>query len=129
MTNILLVDDERILVEAIARLLRRGPYVIYTAENALQAQQLLCSQPIDLIVSDQTMPGMCGVELLGWAARHFPDTVRILLTGWTTVGNPDQAVTHALIDRCLVKPCTYDDLRSAIQDELRVRHTSSQRVV
>lgn len=127
MTNILLVDDERLLIHALSRLLRHERYAIYTAEDALEAQYVLKSRPVDLIISDHKMPGMCGGELLSWTAKHFPETIRILLTGWTTIGNLPQTIDYAHIDRLLTKPCDGEKLRSAIQGALQARQTSSIR--
>ena len=118
MTNLLLVDDEPVLVHALSRLLRQAAYTIHTAEDAQEAQRLLKSRSIDLIVSDQTMPGMSGTTLLRWVAEYFPDTVRILLTGWATIGSLEETNNIPHVDRLFVKPCDYDQLRSAIKEEL-----------
>ena len=121
MYNLLLVDDERFLTHAMTRLLRHDEYAIYTAADAVEAQHVLKTRPIDLIVSDQKMPGMSGVELFGWAAKYFPNTIRILLTGWPSIGNVDEPINDTHVDRFFMKPCDYDKLRSAIQQELRSR--------
>ena len=127
MINILLVDDERFLLNAISRFLRPTEYAVYAVEDALEAQYVLKSRSIDVVVSDHKMPGMCGVELLGWTARTFPDTIRILLTGYATIGILDQAINFAHIHRFLMKPCDHECLRSAIHDELRTRRSKEQK--
>ena len=121
MTTLLLVDDEPALLQAMCRLLRQTTYEVYTAENAIDAQLLCKSHPIDLIVCDHKMPGMSGVTLLAWVAENIPDTTRILLTGWATIGNLDEAINKAHVDRFFMKPCEHDTLRTAIQEELQKR--------
>lgn len=115
---LLLVDDEVHILSALRRSLRREGYLILTAESAAQALGLLAQHPIDLILSDQMMPGMNGLEFLVCARRVRPDTVRLLITGWREAvsGETLEALgIHALI------PKPWDDaelkqtLRSALE--------------
>ncbi len=73
--TLLLVDDEPNVVAALRRLLRDG-YRILSASSGAEGLQLLATHPVDIIVSDQRMPGMSGVELLRQARQLYPETIR-----------------------------------------------------
>src|SRR5688572_27562186 len=82
MARVLFVDDEpRILTTM--RMLFRKNYEVFTAEGGQKALELLKSQPVDVIVSDQRMPGMTGIEMLRQARELNPNAMRILLTGYS----------------------------------------------
>jgi response regulator RpfG family c-di-GMP phosphodiesterase len=126
--TLLLVDNERGVLSALQRLLRKEGYRILTAESGLAGLELLASHDVGVVVSDGLMAGMDGAEfLLETQARH-PRTVRILLTGFT-----DPEVVHAAIKTCglfrfLPKPWDDDLLRGAIRDAFR-QHESLVREV
>jgi CheY-like chemotaxis protein len=90
--TLLLVDDEDSIVSALRRLLRRDGYHIVTANSGAQGLQRLAENSVDVIVSDQRMPGMTGVEFLRRAKELYPDTVRMVLSGYTEL----QSITDAI---------------------------------
>ena len=82
--TVLFVDDEPPITRSLSALFRRtGQYAVLTANSAQDALELLGTFDIDVIVSDQRMPGMTGVELLREFATRSPRTMRILLTAWS----------------------------------------------
>jgi len=82
---VLLVDDDARVLSSLRRSLRREPFEIETAENAERALERLAAAPrVGLVISDLRMPGMNGVELLKIVRQRHQDTVRILLSGWTS---------------------------------------------
>ena len=81
--TLLLVDDEEYILTALTRLLRRQGYRILTASSGQQGLELLAKNDVDVIVSDQRMPTMTGVDFLRRAKDMYPDTVRIVLSGQT----------------------------------------------
>lgn len=81
--SLLIVDDEVRILTALRRCLRREGYRILTADTPREAMRILAEHAVDLVLSDQKMPGMSGMELLAEAARRRPAAVRILITGWT----------------------------------------------
>ena len=83
--TVLLVDDEPNVLDGLTRVLRKEPYEILTANSAEEAATLLEDRSVDLIVSDEEMPGMSGTEFLARVAEQYPDTVRIVLTGNPTL--------------------------------------------
>jgi CheY-like chemotaxis protein len=79
---VLLVDDEAGILSALRRTLRREGYEILTAESGAEALRALERHPVDLLVSDQKMPGMSGTQLLEQVAGRHRDVARVVLTGW-----------------------------------------------
>ena len=117
--TLLLVDDEANILAALKRLLRRDGYQIITADGGEQGLQRLAEQPVDVIVSDQRMPGMSGVEFLRRAKALCPDTVRMTLSGFTELQSIIDAVNEGAIYKFLTKP--WDDalLRQHIAEAFR----------
>jgi len=79
--KVLIVDDEPHVTEGLKRVLRKEPYEILTASSANQALSILDREAIDVVISDDKMPGMSGSELLSIVSLDYPDTIRIMLTG------------------------------------------------
>jgi response regulator RpfG family c-di-GMP phosphodiesterase len=79
---LLLVDDEERILSALCRSLRREGYELLTARSAAEALRVLDERPVDVILSDQKMPGTNGLDLFGEVSRRHPEVVRMLLTGW-----------------------------------------------
>ncbi|MCL2625245.1 MAG: response regulator [Cystobacterineae bacterium] len=112
---ILLVDDEPNIVNALKRSLRDEGYDVYTAHDGQSALELLKRQKIDLIIADQIMPGMTGVELLKLARLRYPDTARIMLTGNANLNMAADAINQGEICCMLVKPWDDTELKLSIQ--------------
>ncbi|RJS69019.1 response regulator [Methanophagales archaeon] len=109
--TILVVDDERRILQAIKRILRREPlfkYKVLTADNAKDALKIVESEKVDLILSDQRMPEMTGVELFNKVREISPQTVRMLITGYTDLNAAIEAINKAKIDYYIEKP--WDDI-------------------
>lgn len=118
MPSVLLVDDDMNLLSGLRRSLRGQPYELFTANSAEMAIEMFQRQDFDLVVADQQMSGMPGTELIAWLAQHFPDTVRIMLTGRGDVEVLKQAINAGKVFRFLTKPCREFDLAMAIRDGL-----------
>lgn len=118
---VLFLDDDANLLQAMRRTLRNQPYDIYTAKDGNEAKLILKSKPVDLIVSDEHMPGIQGTDVLGWVAREFPDVVRILLTGRPELSSALRAVNECHVYRFLTKPCKNLELAMTIRDGLEYR--------
>jgi len=117
--TLLLVDDEANILAALKRLLRRDGYQIITADGGEQGLQRLAEHPVDVIVSDQRMPGMSGVEFLRRAKALRPDTVRMTLSGFTELQSIIDAVNEGAIYKFLTKPWDDTLLRQHIADAFR----------
>jgi len=114
MDKILFVDDEPAVLEAYQRLLRRE----FDVSIALGGEQGLTSirtnGPYAVVVSDMRMPGMNGAQFLSQVRQEVPDTVRMLLTGYTDLKAAMDAVNQGNIFRFLTKPCEKELLAKAI---------------
>jgi len=111
---VLFVDDEELLLATFARQFRRD-FTIFTANNGKDALELLRSHPeIALILTDQRMPGMTGVELLREAMKIVPELVRILITAYTDMDVVIEAINTGHVYRYVNKPYNEDELRSSV---------------
>ncbi|OIQ74474.1 hydrogenase transcriptional regulatory protein hupR1 [mine drainage metagenome] len=113
--TLLLVDDESNIVAALKRLLRRDGYEILTASSGQAGLDLLAKQKVGVILSDQRMPGMTGVEFLRKAKTLYPDTIRIVLSGYTELRSVTDAINEGAIYRFLTKPWEDEPLREQIR--------------
>jgi response regulator RpfG family c-di-GMP phosphodiesterase len=123
--TLLLVDDEASILSSLKRLLRQDGYEILTAQNAEQGLILLASHPVDVIVSDQRMPGMSGVEFLRRAKIMYPDAARLVLSGYTDLQAVTDAVNEGAIYKFLTKPWNDVFLRAAIESAFHFKEISS----
>ncbi|OXI93224.1 MULTISPECIES: HD domain-containing phosphohydrolase [Burkholderia] len=119
--SILLVDDEPSVLSALRRVFRPAGYAILTAESGEAALEVLASTEVDLIVSDMRMPGMSGAEFLARARALYPDTMRILLTGYAEIASVMQAVNDGGVYRYLNKPWDDHDLLLTLEQALEQR--------
>ncbi|MBA4174974.1 MAG: hypothetical protein C0505_00200 [Leptothrix sp. (in: Bacteria)] len=117
--TLLLVDDEENILSALKRLFRPDGYRIVTATGATEALQRLAEHPVDVIVSDQRMPGMTGVELLRRTKELYPETVRMVLSGYTDLQSIIDAVNEGAIYRFLTKPWDDERLRAHVAEAFK----------
>ena len=115
---VLLVDDEPNVLHGLTRALCHQPFGILTATSAEEAMWIFKTRHVDVIVSDERMPGLSGTELLAWVAEHYPEVVRILLTGHASVETAVRAINEATVYKFFVKPCKEFDLAMAIRQAL-----------
>jgi diguanylate cyclase (GGDEF)-like protein/PAS domain S-box-containing protein len=116
--TLLLVDDEPNILSALKRQLRGSGLRILTAPGGKEGLALLESEAVDVIVSDQRMPGMTGVDFLRAVKTSHPDTVRIVLSGFTELQSVTDAVNEGAIYKFLTKPWDDTQLRGHIQEAM-----------
>ncbi|MCQ1550109.1 MAG: response regulator [Candidatus Accumulibacter phosphatis] len=114
--TILLVDDEENILTALRRVLRREGYQILTANSGRDGLEQLGSHAVDVIVSDQRMPGMSGVEFLRQARASRPETVRIVLSGYTELQSITDAINEGAIYKFMTKPWDDEQIRANIAE-------------
>jgi PAS domain S-box-containing protein/diguanylate cyclase (GGDEF)-like protein len=117
--TLLLVDDEQNIQTALKRLLRRDGYRILTASSAAEGLQLLAINDVSVIVSDQRMPEMTGVEFLSRVKDIHPNTVRMVLSGYSDLQTIADAINRGAIYRFLSKPWDDEELRANIRAAFR----------
>ncbi len=112
--TILCVDDEKDNVEALERIFRRK-YNVLKATSGKEALEILDKNKVSLIISDQRMPNMTGVEFLSQSLRTHPESVRILLTGYTDIESVIAAINSGQIYRYVTKPWDPRELEVAVE--------------
>jgi response regulator RpfG family c-di-GMP phosphodiesterase len=117
--TLLLVDDEENVVSSLNRLLRRNGYRILQANSGKEGLEILASNSVGVIISDQRMPGMTGVEFLNQVKDKYPDTVRIVLSGYTELNSVTDAINRGAIYKFLTKPWDDDLLRNNVEEAFR----------
>lgn len=123
--TILLVDDEENILRALHRLLRRDGYRVMTARDASTAFDLLALHRIQVVLSDQRMPGMSGTDFLRQVKDLYPETVRMVLSGFTDLATVTDAINRGSIYKFLTKPWADEDLREQVRQAFRL-HTANQ---
>lgn len=118
-TTLLLIDDEQNVLRALSRLLRRDGYHILTAGNFAQALDALAAQKVDLILCDQRMPDGKGTDLLGTIKVAYPETIRMILSGYADLAAVTEAINGGAVSRFLTKPWDDEELRKVVRDALR----------
>ena len=116
---VLLVDDEPNVLAGLQRAFRKEPYDIFCATSAKEAWVILQGRKIDVVISDQDMPGVSGTEFLANVRQSFPETVRYILTGQATLDVAIQAINDGAISRFFTKPCNPVDLIVTIRQALQ----------
>lgn len=115
--SILIVDDEQENINLLRNLLG-DDYLLHQARNGASALALLKRHSIDLILTDQRMPGLTGVELLEKARELSPDCVRVLITAYPDVDNAIQAINRGQVKRYIAKPFHPGELKAVIAQEI-----------
>lgn len=128
LATLLLVDDEENILNSLRRVLRNEPYTLLTCNSGEAALQLFAEQPIDLVISDARMPGMDGAALLAQVQQHWPDCLRILLTGYADLTTTVKAINEGQIYRYISKPWDDHELRLIIGQALAFQRSERERL-
>lgn len=118
--TILFVDDEPRVLKSMRAMFRRE-YNICIADSGAEALKILAQTSIDVVVSDQRMPHMTGVEVLCAIKQRSPATIRILLTGYADLEAIEASLNEAEVFRYLMKPCPAEEIRAAVLDGLALK--------
>lgn len=125
--KILVVDDEPAVVESIAELLREE-YEVFGRTSAEEALAVLEEEDIDLILADQRMPGMSGVELLARSAQLRPETVRVLFTGYSDIEAVIRAINEGRVFRYVAKPWDPEKLVETVAEAVRHHRLAEENI-
>lgn len=113
--TLLLVDDEPNILRALTRTLRKDGYKILSCTNAQEGFELLALNNVHVIISDQRMPGMTGTEFLNKVKDIYPNTIRIVLSGFTDLNSVTDAINQGAIYKYLTKPWDDEQLSETIR--------------
>ncbi len=125
--SILIVDDEKNVLNAIQRGLRKEPYTIYTAESGDKALSIINARDISLVVSDYNMPHVNGLEFLKEIKTMYPHVLTIMLTGQAEIEVAVKAINEAGVYKFILKPWDDEDLRITIRRALESIELTTER--
>jgi len=118
-SNILYIDDEAHNLNSFRAAFRRD-YEIFTAISASEGLKVLQDNEIHVIVTDQRMPEMTGIEFLESVIHHYPDIPRILLTGYADIDSVIDAINKGNVYKYVQKPWDEKELRITINSALEI---------
>lgn len=113
------VDDEPAILAALRRLLRREPYRLLTTELPDQAMDWVLAEKADVLIADQRMPGMSGLQLLELVQACSPTTSRVLLSGQSDLSGILELQKLAAIQRLIRKPWDPEHFKASIRELLQ----------
>lgn len=119
--KILFVDDEADIRNLMKDALSRHSYHVLCSSSAKEALVILDKEHIDVVISDDQMPGMTGTEFLAVVQQKYPDTIRFILTGYESFETAVRAINEGGIYRFFSKPCNMIDLAMTIRQALQHR--------
>jgi DNA-binding NtrC family response regulator len=108
--SILLVDDEPHVTDALSRHFTKRQFLIRKATSAAEAYRILEHHRVDVVVSDERMPGESGTEFLANVRSRYPNTIRIILSGQASLEAAVRAINEGEVYRFFLKPCNPTDL-------------------
>lgn len=118
--RVLIVDNEDFVLQALERLFYGEPFETLTASSAEEAMRIIQDREISVLLSDNEMAGLSGIDLLTWARKSSPGTIRIMLTGYAEVQTVIRALNEAEVFRFFIKPCDFAKLKKVVHEALVV---------
>ncbi len=125
--TLLFVDDEANILSALKRLFRPQGYRIFTAAGGAEGLAIMEQAPVDLVISDMRMPEMSGAQFLEQVRQKWPDTVRILLTGYADISSTIEAINKGHIYRYVAKPWDDNDVVLSVNRALERKHLEQEK--
>jgi hypothetical protein len=125
--TILFVDDEANILRSLARLFRGRDLKILIAESGESGLKVLSEEQVDLVVSDMRMPNMDGAQFLTQVYEGWPDTERLLLTGYADITATVGAINQGRISRYIAKPWVDDEILGAVENALKLKQLKHEK--
>nr|MBC8362848.1 response regulator [Candidatus Desulfatibia profunda] len=119
--TILIVDDEELILKSISRVLRNENCRILTAPSGEEGLAILKNNDVHLVISDQKMPGMSGLDFLKRVQREYPQILTIMLTGLAELKIAMDAINEAGVYKFILKPWDDNDLKVTVRRALETR--------
>jgi DNA-binding NtrC family response regulator len=123
---VLFVDDEAEIVETL-RFSYEREFAVHGATSGEEALAIVAREPVAVLVSDQRMPGMSGLEVVAHARAIRPTLVPMILTGYTDLEALTAAVSRGDVERYILKPWNTQELRLAVRQAIDKWHGASER--
>lgn len=122
--SVLIVDDEVTFLDMLRETLALD-FEVVTKTTTKAAEQAMTERAFDVVVSDYLMPGEMGLEFLVRSAQRWPQTRRIMLTGYINPELLSRSITLAALSACLLKPVRPAELAQAIREALQAESTGA----
>jgi len=119
--SILIVDDEVNVLNTLKRIFRTEDYIIFTAQSAKDGLYVLEKENVDLIISDQKMPVMDGLDFFEKTIEKYPDVIRIILSGYAELKDALRAINKGCVYKFIVKPWNNEELKITLKRALEQR--------
>lgn len=126
--RILCVDDEPNILASLRRLFRARGYQVLTAQSGQEGLKMLETETVDLVISDMRMPHMDGAQFLEQVRAGWPDSVRVLLTGYSEVHSIVSAINRGEIHRYIAKPWDENDLLLIVSQALERKYLIDEKL-
>ena len=117
--NVLYVDDEVENLSAFKAAFRRD-FNVFISESPLEGKKIVEENPIEIILTDQRMPEMTGVEFLQSILEEYPEPIRILVTGYSDISAVKDAINKGQVYKYIEKPWDYDFMKMIIEKSYEV---------
>ncbi len=127
MAKVLVIDDDPVILEVIAEILRIHNHEVDTASNGEAGVKGLATNHYDLVLTDLMMPDMGGMELLNYVVTKFPKTTCIILTGYGTIKSSVDAIKKGAFDY-ITKPVTSSELLIVIEKALKFKNLEEENI-
>ena len=124
--TVLFIDDEANILKALQRLLRNEPCRVLTATRGSEALEIVDRERPQVVVSDQRMPEIAGVDLLQSIRQRHPDVIRVLLTGYTEMNVAVEAINRGEIFRLVTKPWNDEELKATLRQAFDTHDLKSE---
>ncbi|MCP2518942.1 sigma-54 dependent transcriptional regulator [Candidatus Aminicenantes bacterium AC-708-M15] len=127
MNKILIVDDEKSILDLLSMVFKKEGYNVYTALSSQRALELLDERDIDLVITDIKMPGMSGLSLLTHIKENYPDVPVIMITAYGSTREAVQALKAGALDY-ITKPFDIDELKIVVRNALHKRQLEQENI-
>ncbi len=116
--KVLFVEDDRVTLATIERMVNNELYRSIFSENGKQALEILKAEAIDVVVTDLVMPEMAGMELLDWVTANKPDVIRVIVSGEKDTNTLLDAINRGSVYRYIAKPIDREHFKIIVRQSL-----------